>query len=132
MTKKKRKMADPRAFISFDFDSNKNEKELFAGQAKNSKTPFNIQDWSSKTELPQWKWEQIIEEKVSKCSLMIVLVGRSSYWASGIKKEISFAKKHNMPLFGVYVDNANSNTELPSGLTKGRTISWDWDKYFSS
>jgi len=39
-------MADPRAFISFDFDHNNNEKTLFAGQAKNSKTPFAIEDWS--------------------------------------------------------------------------------------
>lgn len=100
-------MTNPRAFISFDFDNNKNEKELFAGQAKNSKTPFSIQDWSSKTELPQWQWEQIIEEKVNKCNLMIVLVGSSSYWAPGVKKEISFAIEHNVPLFGVYVGNTN-------------------------
>ena len=35
-------MADPRAFISFDVDHDSNEKVLFAGQAKNSKTPFSI------------------------------------------------------------------------------------------
>ncbi len=33
-------MSDPRAFLSFDFDHNANEKLLFAGQSKNSKTPF--------------------------------------------------------------------------------------------
>jgi hypothetical protein len=32
-------MPDPRAFISFDFDSNRTEKGLFAGQGKSSKTP---------------------------------------------------------------------------------------------
>ena len=35
-------MADPRAFISFDFDHNETEKTLFVGQSKNSKTPFSI------------------------------------------------------------------------------------------
>ena len=34
-------MANPRAFISFDFDNNETEKKLFAGQAKNSK-PLSI------------------------------------------------------------------------------------------
>ena len=38
-------MADPRSFISFDFDHNETEKNLFVGQSKNSKTPFSIQDW---------------------------------------------------------------------------------------
>ena len=33
-------MADPRAFISFDFDNNLTDKNLFVGQIKNSRTPF--------------------------------------------------------------------------------------------
>ena len=33
-------MADPRAFVSFDFDHDETEKILFVGQAKNSKTPL--------------------------------------------------------------------------------------------
>ena len=37
-------MADPRAFISFDFDHNETERMLFVGQSKNSRTPFAIQD----------------------------------------------------------------------------------------
>ena len=45
-------MSDPRAFISFDYDHNQDEKVLFAGQAKNSRTPFSIQDWSAKSPMP--------------------------------------------------------------------------------
>jgi hypothetical protein len=121
-------MSDPRAFISFDFDNNKTEKDLFAGQAKNSRTPFNIEDWSSKTHLPQREWENLIESKINKCNLLIVLVGKKSYSATGVEKEISFAKINNVPVFGVYVDGANTSTDLPDGLQRNRTISWDWDK----
>ena len=64
-------MANPRAFISFDFDNNSGEKLYFAGQAKNSKTPFNIEDWSSKTALPQKEWEALIEEKINKCNFIV-------------------------------------------------------------
>ena len=120
-------MADPRAFISFDFDHNLNDKNLFAGQAKHSKTPFNIEDWSSKTALPQNEWERQIEEKINKCNMLIVLVGRSMSTATGVTKEIAFAKKNNVPVFGVYVDGANSSSTLPSGLTTGRVIPWQWD-----
>jgi hypothetical protein len=44
-------MADSRAFISFDFNHDSDQRVLFAGQSKHSKTPFSIQDWSSKEEL---------------------------------------------------------------------------------
>ncbi len=47
-------MAEPRAFVSFDFDDDESSRNLFAGQAKkDSPTPFTVQDWSSRTTLPQ-------------------------------------------------------------------------------
>ena len=61
-------MADPRVFVSFDFDHNENDKHLFVGQARHSKTPFNISDWSSKSALPQSQWEKIIEDKKENVS----------------------------------------------------------------
>jgi hypothetical protein len=121
-------MANPRAFISFDFDHNKDIKELFAGQSKNSRTPFNIEDWSSKEHLPQREWERLIKEKISKCNLLIVLVGKKTYLAAGVEKEITFAKDNNVPTFGIYVDDTGSSTSLPEGLSRARTITWDWEK----
>jgi hypothetical protein len=121
-------MADPRAFISFDFDHNETEKNLFVGQSKNSKTPFNIEDWSSKSSLPQTQWEKEIKEKINKCNMLIVLVGKYMASATGVAKEIKFAKDQNVPVFGVYVGGADSSSNLPDGLQRNRTISWDWDK----
>lgn len=120
-------MAYPRAFISFDYDHNLTEKILFVGQAKNSKTPFNIEDWSSKDELPQSRWEQLIKDKINRCNLMVVLVGRSMVSATGVDKEIAFARENNIPYFGVYVNGAGVFSNLPNGLARNRVISWDWD-----
>jgi hypothetical protein len=120
-------MANPRVFISFDFDNNLEQKNLFAGQAKNSRTPFSIEDWSSKTSLPQREWERLINEKINKCNILIVLVGKKTYTATGVEKEIAFAKENNVPIFGVYVGGANSLTSLPYGLQRNRTIVWEWD-----
>jgi len=65
----------PRAFISFDFDHDQQRKHLFAGQCrKNSPTPFNAQDWSSKEALPQRQWEELISAKIEQCHFMFVLV----------------------------------------------------------
>lgn len=119
-------MANPRAFISFDFDHNLNDKVLFAGQAKNSKTPFNIEDWSSKSALPQSQWERLIEEKISRSNMLIVLVGKSMATATGVVKEITFANKNKIPVFGVYVDGAGILHNLPAGLQRNRVINWSW------
>jgi hypothetical protein len=121
-------MADPRTFISFDFDNNSGEKIYFAGQAKNSRTPFNISDWSSKTELPQKEWEDLIKAKINKCNFLIVLVGKKTASATGVIKEIQFAKLQDVPVFGVYVGGADVNTALPEGLQRNRTIGWEWEK----
>ena len=120
-------MANPRVFISFDFDNNSGEKLYFAGQAKNSRTPFNIEDWSSKTSLPQKEWEALIEEKINKCNILIVLVGKKISTATGVIKEIEFSKNQSVPVFGIYVGGADSTTLLPTGLQRNRTIDWNWE-----
>ena len=121
-------MSNPRAFISFDFDHNKTEKDLFAGQSKNSRTPFTIEDWSSKDSLPQREWEKLITEKMKKTNMLIVLVGKYMASATGVDKEIKMAKENDVPIFGVYTGGANSNSNLPAGLSRYRTIDWGWDK----
>lgn len=119
-------MSTPRVFISFDFDHDEELKKLFVGQAKNSKTPFEIGDWSSKSALPQSQWETIINDKINKCHMMIVLVGRHMANASGVNKEIQMAKNNNIPFCGVYVDGAGNLSTLPNGLQRNRTIEWTW------
>lgn len=120
-------MADPRAFLSFDFDHNEAEKILFAGQAaKDSPTPFTVQNWSSKEELAQDKWEELLKAKINNCHLLIVLVGRYMATATGVVKEIKMAQSQNVPFFGVYVGGADENSTLPSGLARNRAITWTW------
>lgn len=125
-------MGTPRTFISFDYDNNHDHKILFAGQAKNSRVPFNIADWSSKQELPQATWEKQVSAKISACNLMVVLVGKSASTATGVKKEIDMARSHNVPYFGVYVDGANSLSPLPQGLQRNRVIDWNWEQIASA
>jgi hypothetical protein len=120
-------MADPRAFISFDFDHNETEKTLFVGQSKNSKTPFCIQDWSAKSSMPQSQWEAIMKDKINKSNMLIVLVGKKMASATGVAREIKMARDQNVPVFGVYVGGADSTSNLPDGLARNRTIKWNWN-----
>ena len=121
-------MADPRAFLSFDYDHNQTQKNLFAGQCHSqSPTPFTVSDWSSKTPLPQAQWEAEIRKKINQTNMLIVLVGRSMGTAAGVAKEIAMAKAQNVPVFGVYVDGAGVSSTLPTGLQRNRTVAWNWN-----
>jgi len=120
-------MADPRAFISFDFDHNEESRRLFAGQGKDdSPTPFVVQDWSSKAALEEDEWEEKIAAKIAACNMVIVLVGRSMGSAYGVSAEIAMAKDKDVPVFGVYVDKADSTSTLPVGLARSNVIRWTW------
>jgi hypothetical protein len=120
-------MADPRAFVSFDFDNDESQRILFCGQGKkDSPTPFVVQDWSSKTALPHRTWEQTIGEKIGRCHMVIVLVGRYMGSATGVTKEIAMANELHVPVFGVYVDSAGTASTLPRGLARNRVIGWKW------
>lgn len=117
----------PRAFISFDYDNDQTSRMLFTGQgATSSPASFTIADWSSKEPLPQQQWEALIASKITKCNMVIVLVGRSMGSASGVAKEIEFANSANVPIFGVYVDGATVSSTLPIGLPRNRVIAWRW------
>lgn len=119
-------MADPRAFISFDFDHDESARNLFVGQSKNSATPFTIEDWSAKEVMAQDKWEEIIAAKINRCHMVIVLVGKYMASASGVAKEIKMAQEKNVPFFGVYVNGGDTNSNLPKGLERYRTVEWTW------
>jgi len=120
-------MAEPRAFVSFDFDHDSISKVMFAGQAKkDSPTPFVVEDWSSKAALPQAEWERRISEKIAKTNMLIVLVGKNMSTATGVVEETAMAKLLNVPVFGVYVNGAGVNSTLPSGLARNRVIDWVW------
>lgn len=120
-------MPDPRTFISFDFDHDELQKTFFVGQGKkDSPTPFAIGDWSSKESLPEKTWEETIEIKIGKCNMVIVLVGQHMVSADGVAKEIAMAKIKDVPVFGVYVDGADANSNLPAGLSRSRVVKWTW------
>ncbi len=121
-------MSEPRAFLSFDFDHDEKAKVLFAGQAStDSPTTFTCQDWSSKTALPQAQWEALIQAKISRCHMLIVLVGQHMATAGGVAKEIAMAKALNVPSFGVYVNGGGPSSTLPTGLSRSAVVPWKWD-----
>ena len=82
-------MAEPRAFVSFDFDHDGTSRLLFVGQAKkDSPTPFTVEDWSSKYELPESKWEAEVKAKIGKCARFVAEQAVQLHGAMGVTEEL--------------------------------------------
>jgi hypothetical protein len=121
-----RTMAEPIAFLSFDVASDRTDRDHFVQKLNESKVALSIEDSSPRGELPVWDSAKLLTGKIGRCQMMIVLVGQQAAHAQGIAQEITVAKSRNVPYFGIYVDSADENTELPEGLARDRVLPWDW------
>jgi hypothetical protein len=126
-------MANPRVFVSFDYDNDKAHKLAFSAQAKNDKISFEFADFSCKETLPQSQWEKLIKDKINTCNVLLVLVSTHSVQATGVKKEINMAVEQNVPVIGIYLPDSNGsywssqNTTLPEGLYSSNCRTWTAD-----
>ncbi len=64
-----------RIFVSFDYDKDKNKKNLLVAQSKNKRTPFKITDYSLKEAAPDKKWESKARYKIKRSKKVIVVLG---------------------------------------------------------
>jgi len=124
MVKKKKKVkTKPSIFTSYDHSEDKEIKQLFTGQAKNEKVPFSFKDSSLKEAALEKEWEKKAEAKIKKSDAVVVLVGEKTHSAQGVKKEVEFARKHNIPVFQVH-----NGKNLKRVDNAGRKCSWKWEK----
>jgi hypothetical protein len=120
-------MAIPKAFISFDLDHDETEKNQFINQIQHSPSPFSVDSWSRKSIILQSEWDTIVNSKIDKCNMLIILSGTQTATATNVIKEISMANSLKVPIFGVYISGADKTTTLPRGLQRNRTLPYDWN-----
>ena len=120
MAKKKTLHKSKKIFVSFDAPDDRFLKEAAIGQTKNKSIPFQAQDKSLKKPLPQSKWEKEAEKKISKSDLMMVMVGKNTHKAHGVKKEVELARKHDVPV--IQIKKKDSNPKKVEGA--GRIYNW--------
>jgi len=111
-----------KVFVSFDYDNDARLKDLFAGQAKNPKSPFKLVDHSLKEAAPDAEWEKKAEVLVKKSDIVVVLVGDKTSSAHGVKKEVAMARRNNIPV--VQVTNLAKANRVEDA---GRLYKWTWE-----
>jgi len=117
-------MAKKRVFVSFDYDNDRVLKEFIIGQSRLPDSPFEVIDCSMKEAAPQKDWEQKAEKKIASADLVIVMVGRHTYRASGVLKEVGMARRKDVKIVQMIGYQDGDYTTVPDA---GRLYAWNWD-----
>jgi antiphage defense system Thoeris ThsB-like protein len=113
-----------RVFVSFDFDNDKVLKDFMIGQARNPDSPFEVVDTSLKEAAPLKTWEDKARVAIRRSDLVLVMVGRYTYRAPGVLKEVRMAREEGIPIAQMIGYRDGTYTPVPNA---GRLYQWDWE-----
>jgi hypothetical protein len=124
VTESKPRVTKKRVFVSFDFDNDKVLKDFVIGQARNPDSPFEVIDTSLKEAAPMKTWEEKARVAIRRSELALVMVGRTTYRAPGVLKEVRMAREEGVRIAQMIGYRDGSYTPVPDA---GRLYQWDWD-----
>jgi len=117
--------AKNRLFISFAMEDIR-ARDLFVGQARHERTPFDFADFSVKRPWDS-EWKTQCRSRIKGCDGMIVLISKSTAQALGQLWEIKCAKEEGIPVRGIYISSTDRPINLPSELSGVYVMNWTWD-----
>ena len=86
-----------RVFISFDYDGDRGVAALLGGQLRKS-IRFRVANWSMKEAAPQRLWKREARQRINRSDVVLVVVGRKTYCAGGVKAEVAMARNAKPPV----------------------------------
>lgn len=114
-----------RIFISFAIEDIRH-RDFLVGQARNSKTTFELFDMSVKE---PWSdnWKTRCRTKIKGCDGIIALISKNTAKASGALFEVRCAKEEKVPVLGIYATRDNRPYTLPNEFAGVRVVDWTWE-----
>ena len=119
-------MAKKNTFISFDYDHDESLRVLFAGQAKNPDTPFDIIDRSVKEHLTG-DWKAKVKARIGRADVVVVICGEYTHLASGVAYELQAAKELETPYFLLNGYANKTCTKPTSASADDKIYNWTWE-----
>ena len=91
-------MSKKKIFVSFDVENDSAFKNIVVGKSQEKGATFKVANWSMKPDTKNRKWLKDVKFKVTRCDIMIVMIGKNTYRAPGVIKEVEFATNANMKI----------------------------------
>ena len=85
-------MSKKKIFISFDFNNDTALKNEFVGLSQKDDAPFKVANWSLNPKSIDKKWMKESKYHLSRCDMLLILVGEHTQHMPGVKKEVEIAK----------------------------------------
>jgi hypothetical protein len=115
-----------KVFVSFDFDQDKALKDLLMAQCKLQQFPFDVIDASLKEASPEKDWEKKAYERIRRVDTVIVLLGRLTYRAPGVLREVKMARSLGKKVIQIIGHKDHKYKRVPGG---GVLYNWTWDNF---
>ena len=112
-----------RVFVSFDFDRDQKLKTFILAQARNTDSPFEIENWSLNEPAPQRSWKETARARIARSDVVLVMVGPQTHTAPGVLAEVAIATELGVPVRQV-IGYRDSNPPPVPGA--GRLYRWSW------
>lgn len=114
-----------KVFISFDYDHDEELKMALVGQARNSDSPFTINDMSIKQSIDH-NWKYYARQRIKQCDVVIVICGYYTDKARGVSAELSIAQEEGIPYF-LLCGRADGKVVKPLGAySSDKIYTWSW------
>jgi hypothetical protein len=115
-----------RAFISFDFEHDEDLRNLLAGQALHSDSPFEIIDRSIKDPLVG-DWKAKVRRRMDNVDIVIVICGEWTHRATGVAAELEIARAAGKPYFLLAGRAEKTCTRPSTAAAADKMYNWTWD-----
>lgn len=86
------------AFISFDYDNDKNIYRSLLAQSEDPQLAFHVSEWSVKEPISE-KWKEEVRDRIRRTNLSIVLCGEHTDQAAGVAAEVTIMQEEGKPYF---------------------------------
>ena len=91
-------MTTKSAFISFDYDNDKDIYGSLLAQSEDPSLAFRVKDWSLKEPITE-KWKEKVRDQIRRADLTIVLCGEHTDQADGVAAEVTIIHEEGKPYF---------------------------------
>ena len=119
-------MAKKKVFISYDYDTDRGLKATFVGHINHPDCPFSIIDFSLQEHQRDEAWLSEAQRQIDLCDVFIVLLGRNTHNASGVRKEVNIARGLNKNRFQLRPQRKNYSRIRGAG----QVIEWKREHLF--
>ena len=118
-------MVTKSAFISFDYDNDRDLRGNLVAQAKMSESPFSITASSVQEQIDE-NWRREVRGLIRRADLTFVICGEHTHDAAGVAAEVTIAREEGKPYFLLKGRRRKTCKKPRTALKSDEIHKWTW------